>query len=403
MKQAPLSIRRLSVCNLKRRPFRTACHIAVVAVLAFVLFGGSILSVSLKNGTRSIQERFGADLIIVPQNYDKSMESILLKGEPNYFYFDQAIADQAARQEGVSRISTQFFLITLKADCCSVPIQLVGFHPETDFTIQPWISQKYGRDLEDGQLVVGSDVADSGRKSLTFFNRQYPIAARLEKTGTGLDASVFTNMNTIRSLFQGAKAAGMGFLSGTDPEKSISSVLVKIDSHYDADTVAHNIRSHISGVQVIKTRSMFTGISNTLGSLPVFLYAISIALWVLAAAVLTVMFSVTANERKKEFAVLRILGATRKKLAGILLNESLFASMAGGIIGVAAAAAVVFPFNVYIGDRLGLPYLQPQISVVLGILALSLFLSFLVGPLASAHSAIKISRAETYLTMREGE
>jgi putative ABC transport system permease protein len=115
------------------------------------------------------------------------------------------------------------------------------------------------------------------------------------------------------------------------------------------------------------------------------------------------MFSVTANERKKEFAVLRILGATRKKLAGILLNESLFASMAGGIIGVAAAAAVVFPFNVYIGDRLGLPYLQPQISVVLGILALSLFLSFLVGPLASAHSAIKISRAETYLTMREGE
>jgi len=70
---------------------------------------------------------------------------------------------------------------------------------------------------------------------------------------------------------------------------------------------------------------------------------------------------------------------------------------------VAAASLVVFPFSAYIGERLQLPYLEPEIGAVLGVLALSLLLSFLVGPLASIYSAVKISKAETYLTMREGE
>jgi putative ABC transport system permease protein len=129
----------------------------------------------------------------------------------------------------------------------------------------------------------------------------------------------------------------------------------------------------------------------------------SIILWVLSLIVLTAVFSGSIHERKKEFAVLRILGATRKKLAGMVLGESALAGIAGGAAGVVLASLVVFPFSTLISERLGLPYLEAPFSSIALLVLGSLFLSVLVGPLASLYSAIRISRAETYFTMREGE
>ena len=47
MQEKALSTHRLSLLNLQRKPFRTWALIAVVAVLAFVLFGGSVLTMSI--------------------------------------------------------------------------------------------------------------------------------------------------------------------------------------------------------------------------------------------------------------------------------------------------------------------------------------------------------------------
>jgi putative ABC transport system permease protein len=123
----------------------------------------------------------------------------------------------------------------------------------------------------------------------------------------------------------------------------------------------------------------------------------------LALIVLAAVFSLSVHERKKEFAVLRILGATRRKLAAMVLSESALAGISGGAAGIVLASLVVFPFSTLIGERLALPWLDaPFFSITLLALG-SLFLSALAGPLASLYSALRISGAETYYTMREGE
>jgi putative ABC transport system permease protein len=86
-----------------------------------------------------------------------------------------------------------------------------------------------------------------------------------------------------------------------------------------------------------------------------------------------------------------------------VLSESSIAGISGGVAGVIFAGLVIFPFSTLISGRLELPWLDaPLFNIVLAVLG-SLFLSALVGPLASLYSALKISRAETYFTMREGE
>lgn len=403
MKHKPLTNGKLSLFNLRGRPFRTSCLIIVVAVLSFTLFGGAVLTLSLENGLNSLQQRLGADLMVVPDGYEADLEGILLKGEPSYFYFNNAVVRQIEQISGVSQVTPQIFLTSLSESCCSSQVQLIGFEPETDFVIMPWIAKTYASAIEDGSVVAGSDIVLENDCTIKLFNRTYPVAAQLEKTATGLDSSVFMSIGTMKSLYASAMENGIRFIASEEPESAVSSVPVRIGKGYDAQTVAKNIRANISNVDVIVSKNMISGISDNLGTFVAYIRVFSVVLWILAAVVLAALFSVSMNERKKEFAVLRILGATRKKVVGMVLTESLFVSLLGGVVGAAAASAVVFPFSAYIGNSLQLPYLEPDVGSVLRVLVTSLLLSFAVGPLASIYSAAKISRAETYLTMREGE
>lgn len=399
----PLTNGKLSVYNLKRRPFRTTCLIIIAAVLAFTLFGGSILTISLKNGMNSMKQRLGADLMVVPDGYEADMEGILLKGEPGCFYFDDSIVQQIAQIKGVSEVTPQFFLTSLSSSCCSAQVQLIGFDPDTDFVIKPWITKTYESVIEDGYFIAGSDIVLESDHTLKFFNHSYPVAAQLEKTATGLDSSVFMSINTMKKLFAAAREGGMNFIFGEDPEGAVSSVPIRIDKGYDLETVANNIRSGIPNVEVIVSQKMIAGLSENMETLIVYIRVLSAVIWIFASIIMMVAFTVTINERKKEFAIFRILGSTRRKLGAIILTESLFVSATGSISGAAAASAVVFPFSNYIGARLKLPYLEPEAGTVFGVLLLCMIFSVVVGPLASVYSAVKISRAETYLSMREGE
>lgn len=403
MQRNSVSSFELAVKNVKRKPLRTIGLSLLVALLSFVLFGGTILSVSLNIGLDSVKNRLGADLMVVPLGYDEKTEGILIKGEPSYFYFDKSIEEKLKELEGVDVTSAQFFLTSTNQDCCDIPVQFIGFDSATDFSVTPWISEVYDGDVEKGDLIVGNDIEVDGSSTLKFFDKEYKVAAKLDETGTGLDQAVYANMDTLYDLFGAAKAKGMGFTENVDPENSISTVLVKIKDGYDVDTVVHNIRTSLDSIQIVKTKSMTTDIAEKLDGFLFIIYFMVAMLFIMAIITLAVVFTVTANERKREFGIIRASGASKGFTASIVLNEALIISTIGAVSGTALSAVIVFSFSTYIGDTLSLPYLQPSLPAVLLILAVSLFVSVITAPIASFYSAIKISNAQTFLIMREGD
>ena len=54
----------LAVRSCRRNPSRTAALGLVAALLALVLFGGSLVVLSLQNGLNRFQERLGADILV---------------------------------------------------------------------------------------------------------------------------------------------------------------------------------------------------------------------------------------------------------------------------------------------------------------------------------------------------
>jgi putative ABC transport system permease protein len=403
MKKRNLNTGALSLANLKAKPVRTACLVVVVAILAFTLFGGSILALNLRQGLSTMTRRFGADLMVVPAGASEKAQALLLQGGAGYFYFNAGIADSIARTEGIACASPQFFLTSLSTECCDAEVQLIAYDPVTDFVVQPWIAEKRSETVGDGQLVVGSRITLRPNGTIQLFNHEYPVAARLSSSASGFDTSIFMTMNTMRRLIDQAHQEKYSFLADNLGDGIISAVLAKTDPSKTPSLVAYNIRKQNEGVEVLISQGIFSSLAAALSGLVSYIRLFSAVLWILAVIVLAAVFSGSIHERKKEFALLRILGATRKKLIGIVLNESSLAGVSGGAAGIILASLVVFPFSTLIGERLELPWLDaPFFNIILVVLG-SLFLSALVGPLASLYSAFRISRAETYFTMREGE
>ncbi|MDR0502714.1 MAG: ABC transporter permease [Treponema sp.] len=398
----PLSNFGIAYRNIGGKPGSAVALTAIVTILAFTLYSGMVLSKSLDNGMNSLRKRLGADIAVVPIGSAVDYENTILACAPTGFYFDSVKEKQVADVNCVTQVTAQFYLATLAdSGCCSGEVQIVGIDFDTDFVVQPWIANIFNRQLGDNEVIVGCEVSIDYDNTVRYFDNELNVAARLGKSSTGMDQTVFMSLNTARETARKAQMDGNGF-EGVDIDNSISVVLVNTDG-YDVSDVADNVLRIVNGVSVVESQGIYSNIATTLNFFKGMANAIMILLSIFAVLLLAVLFAMTINNRKKEFAILRVMGATRKKLAAIVLTEGVFISLLGTIFGIIFAFIIVVPFAGLIGNRMGMPLLLPDFESSMKLLAFSMILSVGIGPLAACYSSIKISRAETYTMIREGE
>lgn len=403
MPYKPITINQLAWRNLKRKPFRTLCLVIITLLFSATLFGGSILTKNLREGISGMADRLGADILIVPHGYEKNMEVALLRGEPSSFYLKVDVADKIKSINGITAVSSQLFIASLNAGCCSSKVQLIGFEQETDFVISPWMKTQLSTTLQDNEVVVGSKIISNVGDEVIFFDQPFRIAAKMDSTGMGFDTSVFMTMNAAHNLMRKAE------LVTGDVDHFVnyaSSVFVRVDSEFQPKDIVNQIMQNYAidyNLDFIITKSMMSNIYKWLNSFSTIIYGISAIFWFLTIMIIFIVYSSSVNERKREVSILRILGASRVSLVKMLLSESAIISIIGGTIGISLAAIILFAFRLLICQSFGLPcanisFLDASFYVVL-VFALTL----LTGPLANIYSVLSITRTDSYHSFREGE
>lgn len=395
--------RRLPLRNLLRRPSRTAALTVLVAFLALSLFAGSVIVMSLNSGLNSLENRLGADLIVVPATSRGKIdpEKIYLQGTTGYYYMPAAKLEEVRQVDGVLEASGQVYLASLRADCCSVPIQVIGFDPDTDFTIQPWIGQRLKTGLAHMELVAGSRVSSAVGESLRIYQQSCPVVARLDATGTGLDTAVYCTMDTMAALLEAARGLNHELKIDGDPAEVVSAIYVKTATG-TADQVAGKIRqTRNPKVTVLQTRTVTSDVEASLSGVAHTITVLIVCVWALALILLTAAFTLLAGERRREFATLRALGMSRRRLAGIALAEALMVSLLGALAGIALALLALLPFSSLIESALGLPYLKPGWQALLLLGVLTALAVCMAGPLASLLSVRRLSQADISTILRE--
>lgn len=390
--------------NLSRRPGRTAALVLLTAFIAFSVLGGSIVVSSLRRGLNSLEDRLGADIIVLPASAQSkvSFEKLFLQGTTGAFYMDASVLDEVLEAPGVAAAAPQTFLASLKADCCSVKIQVIGFDPDADFTVQPWIGESYRQEIGDMEVAVGCNVEAGVGEIIRIYDQRCKVVARLAPTGTGLDTAVYCNMDTMNTLLRAAESKGISHKITSDSDGQISAVYVKARDGADIDRLNSYLNGHIRKVTAVRTRSMITQVSDSLSGVTRTVRVLIAAVWALAVIILLIVFAMMTAERRREFAVLRLIGMSRKALSGMLLKESLLCSALGALIGALLSVALVLPFTKLIESSLGLPYLTPNAFSILRYAAAAVLLTVLIGAVSSAWAAWKLSHADPGTALREG-
>lgn len=390
--------------RIKNNPTSTILLILPIALFSWLVFGGVLVDASLSRGMKKMEQRLGADMMLVPKGQAEQAEEFLIEGARGSFYFHQDIEKEIAKMDGVKKVSAQFFLKSLSADCCTTEVELVFYHPETDFLLQPWIESKLKKKVKANQVVIGHGI-EAEHGTIRFFGKTYEVAAQMAETGTSLDKSVYFPFEALPQVLETAKAKGAYLTDEQQKEALLSSVYINVAPGYDTSQVLKQCHSKLSeDFDVVYPRKMQSSMSEQLDGIYQLLHGM---LWI-AGGLLTALFffihMIYAKTRMKEVALFRVFGVTNSSLRNMLWTENIFLCLLGSTLGCLFGIWLIYPFGHYIGMVLHMPYLGPNGIQMIWQWLYTIGLVILVGGLVALYPTWYVFRKEPYLVLRkEGE
>ena len=365
-----MSLLRLALNNIRGNAFRSSVVFLCVLGVASFLLGTTLVISGAQNSLNVGIQRLGADILVVPEGAQTEVQTALLMGKPTNVWMPASKIDEIAAVPGVQAVSPQIYLQSLYgAPCCSVSeMFLVVYDPATDFTVKPWLDKELGRPLARGEVIGGSYIfVPAGEKYITLYGYNTTLAGNLGATGTGIDQTLFMTQETARAMAQSSLTTAVTPL--VIPPGEISEVMVKIMPGADRHRVALDILLKVLGVVPLESPNMFGQFRHQMTGLLWGFVTIMVVFWVLSAVLIGLVFSMAANERRREIAVLRALGATRFYVFRSILAEAVILALGGALLGVILSSFVIYLFRGYITSSLGMPFLFPGWASFLGLVA----------------------------------
>jgi putative ABC transport system permease protein len=221
-------------------------------------------------------------------------------------------------------------------------------------------------------LVLSHGVSDGG--GLEHGDKPFRVVGVLDKTGTPIDRSLYITL-------EGMEAIHMDWQGGVPPlpghetpaarikkenikVEQITAFLMRTQSRIQAVYLQRDIDAYdgeplsaiIPGVALSQ---LWQGISYAEDGLRL------IAVFVVLSGFLSMLIALytSLNERRREMAILRALGAGPRKILALLVMESSFLTMGGVIIGTSVVYLLLF---------FGQPIIESQFGLFLPINSLSM-------------------------------
>ena len=384
----------MALKNLQQRPVRSWCMIFFVFMLSASLFLSTVLIDSMKNSLEKTTNRMGADVIVVPKEHERAMADSLFQGTISYFTFDKEWVEPIASLKGIKYASPQLYMKTLAADCCSTSVQLIAFEPETDFIISSWLQDDNIQMPKRGEVIVGSKVTPEEGGKVRFFGEPYKVVGQLEKTRTNYDNCVFMTYETAQEIMN-SEIWQKTFGSTTDADQLVSCLMIRVEEGVEATDIANAVKFRLSDdcpVTAYTSNGLMSGAMQTVNSMDGYSTILITLISILVIAALLCIFTITINERTKEFGILASLGAGSNQLAAIVLTEGVLIGLAGGLIGAVFAAVALLIFGNTVVVLLQIPKLNTEVLYLLVLGFKCIALSLLVSIAASLYSAWKVGR-----------
>lgn len=385
--------------NLRRRPLRTLSLLLSVALLAaLVIFSLASLH-RLDESARLTLRRMGGDIMVTPPGAVANPQEFLFATDKQGLHLRRGILAKLRAMPAVEKATAHTYLVTLPESCCSISSStMVAFDPETDFVVTPWIEQRLKRGLDKDEVVLGGGVVELGPIEMTreawLLGKLFDVAATLAVTGTPLDTTIFMREADVREAIEKKRTP-----YAVSPDE-VSVVFVALRPGFDAETVARTIERENPDARAFTRGAIGRRLT---GFLRVTLLIVLLTVAVdatLALLVVASVFSAVAGERTREVGILRALGANRGHVVRLFLAEAVATGFAGGLIGLAAGAALSAPVIRAVDEVTGLHASFSPLAL-LGIGAGGLVAAVAVAVLGALQPVLRVSRVDPLDAIKE--
>lgn len=396
----------LALQNIGRRKTRTGLLVAAVAISSAIAFSGTVAMRSIEASIAVGFSRLGADLMVVAQDALTNITAALLTVEPTDRTVDADLFS-GADFAGIGRASPQRTLRTDRSGFgrAGESVDLIGFDPGSDFTVQPWIVERLGRPLGPGDVILGAARAGAIGSELTLFDRTFRVYARLGRTGVGThERGVFMPTDGLLQLGPAIRTA-----TGQTPPMlergKVSGFLIELAAGATEVQVRFALLSRVPGIKVIAAGSLLTGIRQGLTALLGGVLVLVAMTFVSTAAMVAVLFSAIVAERHGEFGLLKAIGARRSDIVGMTVFEAMLATGMGGALGVLVGMLTLRLFErslVHHVGEIGIPFVWLDRWSVIAVALACIVAAALTGMVGACLPAWRVSRRDPYDLLHDG-
>jgi len=392
--------------NVRQNALRSIAIIVAMSVLSGIIFSLSLIYGALGRSVELSSKRLGADAMIVPAEYSEKTEDIILTGRPGSFYMNdtEPLRKQLLQTDGVEAVSAQLFIVSAALACCTVSdTMLIGYEPETDFVIAPWIKENIRKDkVASDEIVVGANILAGVGGRQKFYGQEFLIVGKLEPVGMPfIDNAVYIPMLGARKMIAESKDKALKTLT-IRPEE-VTSLLVKLKNDTALERFAVHVEQDHPNKKVILTSSILSNAKKNLIVPLKGMSALFVLQWAVSLFLIWVIYKISIDERRTELGVMKALGANKADIWKMLLLEISLLSGAGGIAGILCGYLVVNAFSSLLMITYKVPLLMPD-KIHLVVLSFAVLAASLCsGILASLFTALKWAKVETFYLMRGGQ
>lgn len=332
--------------NIARRRTQSTLTVTITAltVLVFVMVMGIFQTVN--QGLALSRERLGADAILMPKYSAAKGDDLLFTAIPENIYMPIEVVEQAKSLKGVAAMSPQFYCQTLALGCCDPgeEARIIGYDPETDFILKPYLDDEHKNGINQEQVIVGNAYEDEDLVGMNYMilGRVFKVVSVLQPTGTGMDSTFFMDWRTAQDMCLESEVLRENWTK-KDPHDYISVIMIKFEEGTDPDAFIRQVEDSGMECKVLLTGDTISDLQSQLEVTMKVMFALWAASLLIAVLSLIGRFNALAKERKKEIGLLRAIGLKKGQVFGLIIGETCTMALMGGVLGSGIALICMDP------------------------------------------------------------
>lgn len=231
--------------------------------------------------------------------------------------------------------------------------------------------------LKLGDKIVGAHGLTNGDDLHS--DLPYTVVGILQSTGTVLDRLILTPLESVWHVHEHADPDDAAEMQATKdhPGKEITSLLIGYKSPLGAVMLPRQINK-ISSLQAASPAFELVRLMSILGAGGDGIKLFAIVLMLIASIGFFITLFNTVNERRYDVALMRALGATRRKILLFVLTEGLLLGVCGIILGILLGHCFSYGADVWIEKTRHMAlnhtvFQTEELYLVIGGLVISIF------------------------------